>query len=244
MVHYNFSFIVIADPHVGLEGYGYFLEDFNVIIKQINDLTEKPDFVWILGDIDGVTESAYSDFNMPVHVVFGNSESMEEREKLRKIFPELEKDYFSFKHKGCLFVGLCNAIYVDHIGHLQSEYIHPGQIKWFEQKLANNYQEASNIFVFAHIPIGPPQHPVSSLYLAENDRKYIVGLIKKYKPTAFFFGHLHRKEEFKIGRTQLITIPSCNYAWSRSTPPCFLRVKVYPGRIETEYILVSKIKHE
>ena len=121
---------------------------------------------------------------------------------------------------------------------MQSEYIYPGQIKWFEQKLANNYQEASHIFVFAHVPIGPPQNPVGTLYLAENDRKYVVGLIEKYKPTAFFSGHLHRKEEFKIGRTQLITVPSCSYAWS--TPSCFMRVKVSPRGIETECLLVPK----
>ena len=232
-----FNFIVIGDPHVGNGDYK--VKDFAALIKQINSSTQKPDFVWIAGDMGAISKSMYSKFDMPVHLVFGNSESMEERKKLRKIFPELEKDYYSFKHKNSLFIGLCNAIYEDHIGHLQSEYIYPGQIGWLKQELANNYQKVDHIFIFAHIPIGPPAQPVGGLYLAENDRRYLVNLIKIYKPTALFFAHVHRKNKFKIDKTQIIEVPSCSPVWS--TPPNnqILKVKVFSKKIRTEYIPVG-----
>ncbi len=56
------------------------------------------------------------DFRLPIHTVFGNADDKSSREVLRRMFPEdfAENDYYSFTHKNCKFISICDAIPAAH----------------------------------------------------------------------------------------------------------------------------------
>ena len=97
----------------------------------------------IAGDIHlWAIEDLIADFDLPVHVVAGNHATTEHKKQLRDFFADdfkvngRESDYYSFVHKGVRFIGICNAIHSDHVGHLSSEFITPpGQSEWLETEL-------------------------------------------------------------------------------------------------------------
>lgn len=84
-----------------------------------------------------------------------------------------ESDYYSFEHKGVHFIGLCNVINRDHIGHLCSDQIiSRGQCEWLEQELSKN--EMPKI-IFSHIPIEPDGQD-KKMFLSRNDSRYLRAL--------------------------------------------------------------------
>ncbi|MBU0478660.1 metallophosphoesterase [bacterium] len=239
-----FSFVVVGCPHLTENRKGELtgVEKFEILLEQINSFQEKPDFMLIAGDIHirGFKE-VYPKIKMPVYVSFGNHESLDARKEFRKMFPDLfrKADYYSFKHKNCLFIQICDAIPIDHFGHLSSEFIFPAwggsQCEWLEKQLVNNCNKVIHTFIFGHIP-PHPQGKDQNEYLAVNDQLYLEKLIRRYKPTALFFAHLHRRLEFKIGDSEVVVVGSSNWHHDKNLPIGFMKVKVFADRIEKEFI--------
>jgi len=226
-----FSFAVIADTHL-ISEVNNAMGKFEMVFGKIK--SQDVDMVFILGDIklpedDTAFRRVISESGIPVHIVFGNND-FHSRNRLRKIFPELAKsDYYHFVYKNNLFICLCDAIN-DHVGHLESEYITPGQIEYLEGLLSEYNNKVDNIFIFAHIPLSQ-DGKAGKMYLSTNDQHFIRELIKKYHITAMFFGHLHFQTEFKIGDTEVVVLP----ATFLMMPPQFLKVDVFKDRIEKGY---------
>jgi len=226
-----FSFAVIADTHL-ISKENNAMGKFEMVVEKIK--SQDVDMFFILGDIilpedDTAFRRVISESGLPVHIVFGNND-FHSRNRLRKIFPELAKsDYYHFVYKNNLFICLCDAIN-DHVGHLESEYITPGQIEYLEGLLSEYNNKVDNIFIFAHIPLSQ-DGKAGKMYLSTNDQHFIRELIKKYHITAMFFGHLHSQTEFKIGDTEVVVLP----ATFLMMPPQFLKVDVFKGRIEKDY---------
>ena len=247
-----FSFVVVGCPHISenKKGQPTGIEKFEILLKRIDSLQEKPDFMLIAGDIHiRGFKKVYPKIKMPVYVSFGNHESMGARKEFRKIFPELFKkaDFYSFKHKNCLFIQICDAIPGDHVGSLSSEFIFPEwgevrQCEWLEKQLADNYNSVAHTFIFGHIP-PHPQGKDRNMYLSPNDQKFLKGLIQKYKPTALFFAHLHSRLEFKIGDSEVVVVGSSNWHFDKNSPTGFMKVKVFADRIEKEFIPLGIYPH-
>jgi len=243
-----FSFIVVGCPHLdqNREGEPTGIEKFEILLKQVDSLQEKPDLMLIAGDIHiNGFKKVFPKIKQQVLVTFGNHESMNAREEFKKIFPEIfnGKDYYSFKHKNCLFIQICDSVYRDHLGHLSSQFITPGQKEWLEKQLSENFNKVDHIFIFGHIPPSPSEKVVEieewlghPMFLSVNDRRYLSDLVMKYRPTALFFGHLHKRLEFKIGDSDVVVVGSGNWHFGKNRPIGFMKVKVFTDKIEKEFI--------
>ena len=155
---------------------------------------------------------------------------------IREMFPDdfQGRDFYSFEHKGCKFISLCTASCGDHVGHLSSEDITPetGQCAWFEEQLA---ETATHTFVFGHIPPHPEGLDLN-MFLGQNDSRFVVELVRKFRPAALFFGHQHRRRRFTIGQSPVFVVRSCNWNSGSREPTGFLTVRVQEGGISTEFV--------
>ncbi|MCP4259032.1 MAG: hypothetical protein GY774_16225 [Planctomycetes bacterium] len=245
-----FTFVIDADPHISIdqdtERTGR--EKFRMLLDKVQRLSPQPDFMLILGDVHGqelkeiLTEN---DFRLPIHIVFGNADDNSSRNILRQMFPEdfADNDYYSFTYKNCKFIGICNAIPGDHIGHLSSElYRGLRQCIWLEHELSEGKNKNAHTFAFAHIPLHP-QGEEANYYLAVNDQKFLRELIVKHEPTALFFGHLHRLETFKVGKTDIFSLHGSNWTNTLVPPPYdpigFNVVRVYEDSVELEFFPID-----
>lgn len=245
-----FSFVIDADPHTGIDRDGERTgrEKFRAVLDKIKRLSPRPDFMLILGDVHGRELKevlAETDFQVPVHVVFGNADDKASRQILRRMFPRdlAENDYYSFTHKNCKFIGLCNAIPGDHVGHLSSEFYRGlRQCSWLEEQLAQGKENFAHTFAFAHVPLHP-RGEEANYYLAVNDQKFIRRLAVRYEPTALFFGHLHRLETFKIGKTDVFSLHGSNWTNTLVPPPYdpigFNVARVYEDGVKLEFVPID-----
>ena len=234
-----YAFAAIADPQVGrIAG----VEKQKFIFNTIKEMKEKPDFILVLGDISNEKSftQAWADANVgvPLHITFGNHESEKSREFLRKKFKEDlgERDFYSFKHKGSLFIVLCNAGVEDHVGHFYSEFIKGGdQFQWLEQELRKNDKKMNHIFIAGHVPPDPYMRNNGNA-IKLSDQMRLSGLLKKYKVTAMFFGHLHKRQRFHFTGVPTYVMRSSHWNKDENEPVGFNIVKVYKNGIQTEFI--------
>ena len=242
-----FSFVIDADPHTGIDRDGERTgrEKFRAILDKVKRLSPQPDFMLILGDVHGRELKevlAEADIQLPIHVVFGNADDKSSRQNLRRMFPDdfAENDYYSFTHKNCKFIGLCDAVPGDHVGHLSSEFYRGlRQCSWLEEQLAQGKDNITHTFAFAHVPLHP-RGEEANYYLAVNDQRFLKQLTLRYEPTALFFGHLHRLETFKIGKTDVISVHGSNWTNTLVPPPYdpigFNVARVYKDGVKLEFI--------
>ena len=245
-----FTFVIDADPHISIdrdsERTGR--EKFRMVLGKVQRLSPQPDFMLLLGDVHGKELKEILrevDFRLPIHTVFGNADDKSSREVLRRMFPEDfgENDYYSFIHKNCKFIGICDAIPGDHIGHLSSElYRGMRQCSWLEHQLSEGKNKYDQTFAFAHIPLHP-QGEEANYYLAVNDQKFLRELVVRHEPTALFFGHLHRLETFKVGKTDIFSVHGSNWTNTLVRPPYdpigFNVVRVYKDGVKLEFFPIE-----
>jgi hypothetical protein len=234
----SLNFCVIADPHCsepvkkGYEKFGTARDKFNFALKHIKNLpeNEKPSFIIVPGDIyfDRI-EDLVDESGLKFYFVAGNHESVKAKQYLRESFPEYfqvdghESDYYSFIIESCRFVGICDAIYPEHVGMFSSEQITPfGQSQWLEKELGKN--EPIKI-VFGHIP-PHPKNGDKKMWLSRNDSLFFNDLIKRTQPTLMFFGHQHRPTiRIKTGKTNWFIVRSLS--WNTDYAPIgYLNVRL------------------
>ncbi|MBN2355092.1 metallophosphoesterase [candidate division KSB1 bacterium] len=248
----SFVFAVIADPHASqaakyeVEKYGSHVDRFLHCVKKMEmlDQQDRPDFILICGDIHlWELEKHLDQVSFPLHVIAGNNESGKRRKEMREKFPQdfqvdgQPSDYYSFLHKGVLFIAMCDASMKDHVGHLASEDIIPsGQCEWLERELSRPEKEK---ILFAHIP-PHPNGLDSTMFLSRNDSRFFNDLIFKTQPMAMFFGHQHLPtRECMFGVTRSFIVRSC--AWNfESAPIGFLLVRVHEKGMDVREIILGE----
>ncbi len=245
-----FTFVIDADPHISIDRNSERTgrEKFRMVLDKVQRLSPQPDFMLILGDVhgDALKEILREiDFRLPIHTVFGNADDKSSRDILRRMFPEdfAENDYYSFTHKNCKFISICDAIPGDHIGHLSSElYRGLRQCTWLEHQLSEGNNKYAHTFAFAHIPLHP-QGEEANYYLAVNDQKFLRELVVQHEPTTLFFGHLHRLEMFKVGKTDIFSVHGSNWTNTLVPPPYdpigFNVVRVYEDGVKLEFFPIK-----
>lgn len=237
-----FTFLVSSDPHTGEDKAGQPTgrEKLRQLLLQSQQQTPQPDFLVITGDLQvpafrEVLEQVRP--SLPLHVVAGNHERGEDREALRAMFPDDFRgaDFYSFKHKECLFIALCDAAATDHIGHFNSQSIRgPEQGAWLQRLLSEEAKTAKRTFVFGHIP-PHLEGQFGGMHLGVNDQKFLRELVLEHPPTAMFFGHLHKRVDFQIGATPVFGLPSSNWNFDQSSLG-YLEVQVFADRLATQWI--------
>lgn len=250
----SFSFGIIADPHAsepvrqGLEQYGDAKTKFLRCIKVMKELhnKERPDFVLVLGDLHFFAiEDELGKIDIPLYPIAGNHESVTQKQQLRKLYPDIfqvdgiESDYYSFEHKGVRFIGLCNSISPDHIGHLCSDQIIPrGQCEWLEQELEKHEMPT---IIFSHIPIEPNGQD-RRMFVSRNDSRYLINVIKKYGPNAMFCGHHHLEtRQYDIADCNMTIFRSCSWNF-HDAPIGFGLVNVSPEGFSLKEIITGNYK--
>lgn len=247
-----FTFAVVADPHAAetarwrVDEYGSHMDRFFRCVERMEALpaSERPDFLLICGDIHlWELQKRMGEIEIPLHVIAGNHASAERKREMRELFPNdfqidgKPADYYSFRHKGALFIGMCDAATGDHVGQLASEDINPrGQSEWLERELDRPEQQK---FLFAHIP-PHPEGGDENMYLSRNDSRFLLDLVRETQPTAMFFGHQHSAtREDTFGVTRSFTVRSC--AWNfKDAPLGFLLVTVGKDGVDVREVLTSE----
>ena len=218
-----FSFVVLSDPHSsegvrsGYEKFGNAREKFKLCLDEINKMkkTCSPEFVIITGDIHlWAVKDLVRDFELPVHVVAGNHESVKGKKELREFFPNDFKkdgkasDYYCFVHNKVRFIGICDAVTSDHVGYLSSETIRPfGQSVWLESELG---KEEKIKVIFGHIP-PEPNSADKNMWLSRNDSLFFNDLVKRTRPTMMFFGHQHNPKKLKVSGCDMYIVRSTSW---------------------------------
>ena len=249
-----FAFAAIADPHVGRSAG---IEKLKWVFNKIKEMKEKTDFVLVLGDLinaellspapdDIANVKAFKQawrtakIGIPIHVMFGNHDNSKDRvlrDSIRKAFKEDlgKKDFYSFKHKSSLFIVLRTAGLNDHVGHFYSESIRGGdQFQWLEKVLRDNAKKVDHIFIAAHIPPAPEMQHKNNV-INVSDQMRLSNLLKKYKVTAMFFGHLHKRQRFYFTGVPSYVMRSSNWN-EEDEPPGFSIVKVYKNGVQAKFI--------
>ncbi len=238
-----YSFIALADPHMSenREGELTGADKFRRALDAIAALEHQPDMMLMLGDnhIDPM-EQLLPEAPIPIYPIHGNHEQAKHRKRFREVFADVfqGKDYYTFEHKGDLFIGMCTATPGDHVGHFQSQYIEGGvaQCEWLEEQLARG-GDFARVFVYGHVPPEQENRP-SSMCLGQNDSRWLQELVREHRPEALCFGHRHYRVWFDIGGTPVYGCRSCNWN-SKGEPVGFLHVKVFADRHEVEFVDTS-----
>ncbi len=236
----SFTFAVVSDLHVSEHEGPRYLKAF---VRQIDAMPSRPDLVLVTGDIHvDPFQKVFDEIKpaVPFHVVAGNHESRDARNKLAKMFPNdfKGKDFYSFTYKNAKFIAMCDAASNgDHVGHFESQFIQgERQGQWIEDQLRESRGKFDHVFIFGHIPPSPDGNADQSC-LSTNDQKQLREWIEQYRPTALFFGHLHKKMDFKIGPSPVYLLPSLNWNFKPEVQPRgFLLVKVCPKDVTAEFV--------
>jgi len=236
----SYSFVAVADPHLrqNLEGELTGEEKFRRVFAAIRTLDPAPEFMLLLGDIHpDVLERLLPESPLPIHPVAGNHESKKDRELLRNLFPDdfRDRDFYSFTHRGDLFIGLCDAGHVDHVGHFETESVKPsvGQCEWIEERLAAR-GEFRRVVLFGHIPPDPALKP-NGMCLGRNDARWLHEQVRQTRPTALFFGHRHRRAWFDIDGVPVFGMRSCNWNFAKE-PVGFGQVTTTPEGLTVRFV--------
>jgi len=235
-----FCFCVAADPHCndapakGMEDLGTGADRLMRVFDHIGALPaeDRPDFLLIAGDLHlkGFLPLLPRS-PLPVHVTAGNHESsIEERKALRAAFPQdftrdgKPADYYSFVHKGVRVISPCTAgLGGEHIGTFTSENIQPrGQCEWLQGELS---APEPRRLLFTHIPT-EREGADREMHLGRNDSRWFNDLVRRTRPEAAFFGHLHQPTaSYRLGDTAVWQVRSC--CWNFDAAPIgFLHVRV------------------
>lgn len=242
------SLIVVADPHLredepyvvphGAEGLTA-REKFRRVLEYAKQLNPAPQFMMILGDLQlEKFEPLLPEIPMPVHVVMGNNDKREDRQRLRTLFAEdfQNGDFYTFERNGTLFICLCNAVPGDHVGYFESQRITPnvGQLQWLEEQLRRG-REYQHCIVFGHVPPSPDGKPHPH-HLTHNDALWLRAQVQQHRPSALFFGHRHQRIWFDIAGTPVYSLRSCNWNFNAEEPPGFLHVVVDENHLDVTFI--------
>jgi 3',5'-cyclic AMP phosphodiesterase CpdA len=193
----SFTFAQICDTQLGMGGYEHDLKTFKQAVVQINAL--KPDFVVICGDlVNDPEEKSFADFNkikaefdIPCYCASGNHDvgnqpTPESLEYYRKIIGE---DYYSFEHKGCVFVFVTTQLWKAPVQDETEKHD-----AWLEDTLEDAANRNARIFVVGHHPLflEKPDEAEEYMNLPVDKRQELLSLFKKSGVVAVLGGHTHR----------------------------------------------------
>ena len=201
----SFTFVQICDPQLGMGGYEHDLKTFRQAVVQTNAL--KPDFAVICGDLVArLNDKSVEDFNrikagfsVPCHCVPGNHDVFHgPQDKRNNISPPQSlanyreafgKDYYSFEHKGHLFLCANTMLWrVDLEGESEKH------DQWVKETLAAASERGLPVFVVIHHPLyaDRPDEEDSYTNLPQEKRRELLALFEQHGVVAVLTGHAHR----------------------------------------------------
>ncbi|HWQ92193.1 MAG TPA: metallophosphoesterase [Clostridia bacterium] len=192
-----FTFVQLCDPQIGFKDYAVELKRLQQAVARINQ--ERPDFVVICGDlVNTADEKSFADFNeamnrlaVPVHCAPGNHDvgNKPTEVTLARYRKAIGKDYYSFEHKGRLFVVANSQLWKSPL---------PGESEkhnaWFKEELERAAKKQQPVFVICHYLPFEKTHDEPEAYfnLPLDKRQELLGLFHRYGVVAVLAGHTHK----------------------------------------------------
>ena len=170
---------------------------FKQAVKQINAIN--PDFVFVCGDlVNTVNEKSFADFKkikadliVPCYCVSGNHDvgNKPTRESLQYYRKIIGEDYYSFEHKGYVFVIVNTQLWKAPVKDESKKHD-----SWLEATLETAANKRARIFVVGHYPLFLKQPDEAEKYmnLPLAKRKELLSLFEKRGVVAALGGHTHR----------------------------------------------------
>jgi 3',5'-cyclic AMP phosphodiesterase CpdA len=199
----GFSFAVLSDSE---SGEGTTSQIYKNIISSINESEAK--FLIHIGDFTGrgldleyqeFTEFMHNNSKIPYYVAPGNHDILQDKETKTNFKKYFENLYYSFDYSNAHFIILDNS---------NNKYgFDTDQITWLENDLKENQEK--QIFVFMHRPIDIPyanKIDVSdgATKAAKESYTNFRELLKKYKVTEIFAGHIHIYISYRLENVPVI----------------------------------------
>lgn len=224
----NFNFANLADVHVRPGGNNY-RERFIGQMAQVNELTSKPAFVQVSGDLtDYATDTEFQDYKagtatsrVPVYPAIGNHEyrpGPDYRTRISNYRRHLGPEWYSFDYGKRHFVVLDNNT---------AGWGEPDQLQWLRKDLELNAR-GKEVVVITHKPMNTPQ--------TVSGTKEYVELLGKYNTVLALMGHTH------VNDVALDTIPGAKHVVTNSssytidqTPNGFRQVSFKGGKEENPF---------
>ena len=238
----DFTFAVLADPHIMGPRNPLMKFRLETAIRQINELDPQPDFVLMAGDIitNGTKEefdyfdAIMKELTVKVYYVPG------EHDYFLDLGDEFFRRYgpvpFSFDHKGVHVIGLNSVLSKDFwtalkltpeqrmkLGGTYSAGDKQGpfmlgreQLDWLERDLSKVSNKDTPLLVFTHIPL---YHYYKPWNLWTEDAPDAHALLKPFSNVQVFHGHVHNLVENRIANVDFIGLLSTS--WPHPYPPTY-----------------------
>lgn len=241
----SFSILHLTDQHVTSRRKGD--KGYLKCIESINGMESAPDLVLMGGDM--VFDGLYTDLdvykesiqlyknitsklNIPHYNCIGNHDvlGLSSRRKVPADFPGIgrkmimeeigmEKDYYSFNHKGWHFV-ILNSIY-EFDGESGPSYearIGEDQLDWLRFDLGAHKGmptiAVSHYVAFNHMGQINQDFDMKAMnHVVLKDNKELRLILERHHVKALLQGHTHMSEDFKFNNVQYITSQSASAAW-------------------------------
>jgi len=193
----TFIFAQLCDTQLGFGGYEHDMKSFRQAVKQINALN--PDFVVICGDlVNTPNEQSFADFNkikekfsVPCYCVCGNHDvgNKPTPESLQYYRKWIGEDYYSFEHKGYVFVFVNTQLWKAPVKGESEKHN-----SWFAATLKAAANKHARVFVVGHYPlfVKKPDEAEKYMNLPLAKRKELLNLFEKRGVVAMLGGHTHR----------------------------------------------------
>ena len=211
-----FTFVQMSDTQIGFfdESPAFWYSDslMKLAVNAVNEL--QPAYVFITGDLidnlaDPVQDSVFTvnlkAIEAPAYTIPGNHD-YRSAGQLEDYITLRGYSNFSFKDKGCAFIGIDSNIIKDGTEEMEDE-----QWAWLEGELAGA-KGCKYIFVFMHCPVIRESIDEVEDYFnfpVDKREKYI-GLFSKYGVDIAFAGHCHQEFDTVCDGVRFITAgPVC-----------------------------------
>ena len=245
----SFIFIQLADPQLGFNKDKLLEPDIKQLNRAIDIVNrEKPPFIICTGDfvhelLNDSAAVAYEeclsrlDSKIKVYNVPGNHD-------IRELTPEYfdfyqrhyGEDRFSFRYRGCAFIGINSTIIQKGASEMEAE-----QYAWLDQQL-KKYRKSRACFVVSHIPMAHDSMDEVDDYsnFPKEMRTKYMSLFHKYNVRAIFCGHLHRTSCVDADGIEIVTASAVGYPFDEKRG--LTVVKVNEDSFEHQYMLLDELE--
>jgi len=242
----DFVFIHMTDTQIGFHdnpaGFGHSDTLMQQAVTAANGL--RPDLVVITGDLvddasnqeqDAIFTRNLARFEAPVWYIPGNHDIPGFTKEKHDAYVALRGyDRFSFRHKGCAFIGFDTNCIKDGDTDAEEE-----QWDWLTEELQKS-RRARHIFVFLHCPVirESPDEPEDYFNFSLDKRRRYLDLFRASGVEAVFAGHTHCPYTTRIDGISHYTGTAVGNCLSHGQPG-FNVISVSRNGIKVEQILTA-----
>ena len=237
-----FSFVQMSDTQIGFIDSSPAFAHSDSLMKAAVDAANAlhPAYVFVTGDLvdnpkDPVQDSIYrarlSEIEAPVYAVPGNHDYQGfTREKQQAYIAHRGYDRFSFRERGCAFIGMDSNCIKDGVEEAETE-----QWAWLEKELAAA-RRCRYTFVFLHCPIirETLDEPEDYFNFSTVQRRKYIDLFKKAGVDIVFAGHTHQEYDTEVEGIRFIAAGPVGNALGHGTPG-YNVVKVEKDGVQVPY---------